>query len=315
MTGDTKNRFKLALAQLNPVVGDIEGNLEKAREARRVVAKAGADLIVFTELFLTGYPLEDLVLKPALQQAAREACSALARDTADGGPAILMGLPWGEGALVYNAMALLHGGRVEAVRYKHNLPNYGVFDEKRVFAAGPLPEPIEFRGLSLGVSVCEDIWAEEVCAALVQAGADILIVPNGSPYWMGKQETRYDVAKARVAETARPLVYVNQVGGQDELAFDGASFVLNANGKLVVQMPAWEAALAVTEWHRDGGRWHCLRGDIAEIEEGDAANYLACVTGLRDYIDKNGFPRCCARAFRRHRLRTLRGDGRRRVGG
>ena len=290
MTGDTKDRFKLALAQLNPVVGDIEGNLEKAREARRAVAKTGADLIVFTELFLTGYPLEDLVLKPALQQAAREACEALARDTANGGPAILMGLPWGDGGLVYNAMALLDGGRIETVRYKQNLPNYGVFDEKRVFAAGPLPAPIEFHGLSLGVSICEDIWAEEVCAALVQDGADILIVPNGSPYWMGKQKTRYGVAEARVAETGRPLVYVNQVGGQDELAFDGASFVLNANGKLAVQLPAWEATLAVTEWHRDGGRWNCLRGDIAEIEEGDAANYLACITGLRDYIDKNGFP-------------------------
>ena len=290
MTGDTKDRLKLALAQLNPVVGDIEGNLEKAREARAALSKTGADLIVFTELFLTGYPLEDLVLKPALQHAAREACEALARDTADGGPALLMGLPWGEGGLVYNAMAFLYGGHIETVRYKNNLPNYGVFDEKRVFAPGPLPEPIEFRGLSLGVSVCEDIWTEEVCEALVQAGTDILIVPNGSPYWMGKQETRYGVAKTRVAETRRPLVYVNQVGGQDELAFDGASFVLNADGKLVVQLPAWEAALAVTEWHRDGGRWHCLRGDIADIEEGDVANYLACVIGLRDYIDKNGFP-------------------------
>ena len=290
MTGDTKDRFKLALAQLNPVVGDIEGYLEKAHEARAVLSKTGADLIVFTELFLTGYPLEDLVLKPALQHAAREACEALARDTADGGPALLMGLPWGEGGLVYNAMAFLYGGHIETVRYKNNLPNYGVFDEKRVFAPGPLPEPIEFRGLSLGVSVCEDIWTEEVCEALVQAGTDILIVPNGSPYWMGKQETRYGVAKTRVAETQRPLVYVNQVGGQDELAFDGASFVLNADGKLVVQLPAWEAALAVTEWHRDSGRWHCLRGDIADIEEGDAANYLACVIGLRDYIDKNGFP-------------------------
>jgi len=290
MTGDTKDRLKLALAQLNPVVGDIEGNLEKAREARAALSKTGADLIVFTELFLTGYPLEDLVLKPALQHAAREACEALARDTADGGPALLMGLPWGEGGLVYNAMAFLYGGHIETVRYKNNLPNYGVFDEKRVFAPGPLPEPIEFRGLSLGVSVCEDIWTEEVCEALVQAGTDILIVPNGSPYWMGKQETRYGVARTRVTETQRPLVYVNQVGGQDELAFDGASFVLNADAKLVVQLPAWEAALAVTEWHRDGGRWHCLRGDIADIEEGDVANYLACVIGLRDYIDKNGFP-------------------------
>ncbi len=290
MTGRIKDSFKLALAQLNPVVGDIEGNLERARAARGAMGEAGVELIVFTELYLTGYPLEDLVLKPALLRAAREACEALARDTADGGPAILMGLPWGEPPFVYNAVALLEGGRIEAVRYKNNLPNYGVFDEKRVFAPGPLPEPIQFRGVCLGVAICEDIWAEEVCQSLVQAGAEILIVPNGSPYWMDKQETRYGVAETRVAETRRPLAYLNQVGGQDELAFDGASFVLNADGELAVQLPAWEVALAVTEWRREDGRWHCLPQPIAEVEEGDAANYLACVTGLRDYIDKNGFP-------------------------
>ena len=290
MTGDTKNSFKLALAQLNSVVGDIEGNLEKARAARAEAGEAGADLIVFTELYLTGYPLEDLVLKPALQRAAREACEALARETADGGPAILMGLPWGDPPFVYNAMALLDGGRIETVRYKNNLPNYGVFDEKRVFAAGPIPTPIEFRGVRLGVPICEDIWAEEVCEALVQAGAEILIVPNGSPYWMEKQETRYGVAEARVSETRRPLAYLNQVGGQDELVFDGASFVLNADEELAVQLPAWEEVVAVTDWRRENGRWHCLPGTAAEVEEGDAANYIACVTGLRDYIDKNGFP-------------------------
>ena len=284
-----RDSFKLALAQLNPVVGDIEGNLEKARKVRGPLGEAGAELIVFTELYLTGYPLEDLVLKPALQRAAREACETLARETADGGPAILMGLPWGEPPFVYNAVALLDQGRITAVRYKNNLPNYGVFDEKRVFAPGPIPAPIAFRGLSLGVPVCEDIWAEEVCEALAHAGADLLVVPNGSPYWMGKQETRYGVAETRVAETRRPLVYVNQVGGQDELVFDGASFVLNADQELAVQLPAWEIALAVTEWRRENGRWHCLPGPLAAVEEGDAANYLACVAGLRDYIDKNGF--------------------------
>jgi len=290
MTGDIKTSFKLALAQLNPVVGDIEGNLEKAKAARKALGETGAELIAFTELYLTGYPLEDLVLKPALQRAAREACEVLARETADGGPAILMGLPWGEPPFVYNAVALLDGGRIEAVRYKYNLPNYGVFDEKRVFAPGPLPEPIQFRGVCLGVPICEDIWAEEVCRSLVRAGAEILIVPNGSPYWMGKQETRYGVAETRVAETRLPLAYLNQVGGQDELAFDGASFVLNADGERAVQLPAWEAAIAVTDWRHEDGRWHCLPQALADVEEGDAANYLACVTGLRDYIDKNGFP-------------------------
>jgi NAD+ synthase len=285
-----EDSFKLALAQLNAVVGDIEGNVKKARGARTEAAKAGAGLVVFTELYLTGYPIDDLVLKPALQRAAREACEALARDTEDGGPAILIGLPWGEAPFVYNAVALLDGGRIEAVRYKYNLPNYGVFDEKRVFAVGTLPQPIAFRGVKIGVPICEDIWSEEGCEALALEGAELLIVPNGSPYWMDKQEVRYGVAETRVAEIRLPLAYVNQVGGQDELVFDGASFVLNADASLAVQLPAWEEALGITEWRREDGRWRCLPGIIADVEKGEAANYLACVTGLRDYVEKNGFP-------------------------
>ncbi|MGC2410355.1 MAG: NAD+ synthase [Methyloceanibacter sp.] len=284
------NSFRLALVQANPVVGDIDGNVKKAQAARARAAAEGADLIAFTELFVTGYPIEDLVLKPALQRAAREACEELARDTSDGGPAMLIGLPWAEGPFVYNAMALLDARRIETVRFKANLPNYGVFDEKRVFAPGPLPEPIDVRGLPIGVPVCEDIWSEEVCETLARTGAKLLIVPNGSPYWMDKQDQRYIVAGARVSETGLPLVYVNQVGGQDELVFDGASFVLNVDGRLALQMPAWEEALAVTEWRPKAGRWRCLPGSLAEVEEGDAANYLACVTGLRDYVVKNGFP-------------------------
>ena len=290
MAHQIKNSFKLALAQLNPVVGDLAGNTKKAREVRARVAAARADLVVFTELYLTGYPLEDMVLKPALQKAAREAAEGLARDTADGGPAILAGLPWGDAPFVYNAVALLDRGRIEAVRYKNNLPNYGVFDEKRVFATGPMPAPIDWRGAKLGVPVCEDIWSAEVCKALAERGAGLLIVPNGSPYWMDKQEARYSVAETRVAETGLPLVYANQVGGQDELVFDGASFVLNGDRTLALQLPAWEEVLGITEWRREKGRWHCVPGEIAAVEEGEAANYLACVTGLRDYVIKNGFP-------------------------
>jgi NAD+ synthase len=286
----TPDTFKLALAQLNPVVGDIEGNLRKAREARAQAAAQGADLIACTELYLTGYPIEDLALKPAFQQAAREALEALARDTSDGGPAVLMGLPWGDPPFVYNAVALLDRGRIEAVRYKNNLPNYGVFDEKRVFAPGPLPQPIEWRGLKLGVPICEDIWSDEVCAALAEAGAQLLIVPNGSPYWMEKQSVRYGVAETRVAQTRLPLAYVNQVGGQDELVFDGASFVINADASLAVQLPAWEEVVGITEWRHADGHWVCEKGPVVRVEEGEDANYLACVTGLRDYVNKNGFP-------------------------
>ncbi|HSH63720.1 NAD+ synthase [Methyloceanibacter sp.] len=286
----TNNSFRFALAQLNPVVGDIEGNVIKAREARAHAAVQGADLIAFTELYITGYPIEDLALKPAFQNAAREVCEALARDTDDGGPAMLIGLPWGDPPFVYNAVALLDRGRIEAVRYKNNLPNYGVFDEKRVFAPGPMPQPIGWRGVKLGVPICEDIWSEEVCGALAEAGAQVLLVPNGSPYWMEKQSVRYGVAETRVAETRLPLAYVNQVGGQDELVFDGASFVLNADASLAVQLPAWEEVLGLTEWRRADGHWVCEKGPVVRIEEGDEANYLACVTGLRDYVNKNGFP-------------------------
>jgi NAD+ synthase len=290
MTKAIGDRFKLALAQLNPVVGDIDGNLEKAREAREKAAADGADLVVLTELFLTGYPIEDLALKPALQAAAREACEQLAAETSDGGPAMIIGLPWGEGPLAYNALAFLDAGRIDALRFKYNLPNYGVFDEKRVFAPGPMPQPIEFRGLSLGVPVCEDIWAEEACGALAAAGANLLIVANGSPYWQDKLPQRLAVARRRIEETGLPLAYVNQIGGQDELVFDGASFVLNSDGSFAVQMPAWGEGLCITEWHRHGEQWRCMPGERAEIETGEGADYLACVTGLRDYVGKNGFP-------------------------
>ena len=310
-----KDKFKLALAQLNPVAGDIEGNVEKAREARARAAAEGADLIAFTELYLTGYPIEDLVLKPALQKAAREACEALARDTADGGPAMLIGLPWGEAPFVYNALALLDRGRIEAVRYKYNLPNYGVFDEKRVFAAGPLPQPIMFRGVKLGVPVCEDIWSEEACEALKLEGAELLIVPNGSPYWMDKQEVRYGVAETRVAETRLPLAYVNQVGGQDELVFDGASFVLNEDASLAVQLPAWEEALGITEWQREAGALALPAGPDRR-DRGRRGRQLSRLRhGLARLCGEERLSGRGARAVGRRRLGALRGDGGRCAGG
>ena len=296
---------------MNPVVGDIDGNLKKARAARAEASAKGADLIAFTELYLTGYPIEDLVLKPAFQQAAREACEAFARDTSGGGPAVLIGLPWAEGPFVYNAVAYLDRGRIEAVRLKYNLPNYGVFDEKRVFAPGPLPEPIDVRGVSLGVPVCEDIWSEEACRALAKAGAGLLIVPNGSPYWMDKQGQRYSIAQARVAETGLPLAYVNQVGGQDELVFDGASFVLNADGSLAVQMPAWEEALGVTEWRHDGNRWRCLAPASRRDRAGRRRQLPRLRHGFARLCGEERLPRRGAWAFRRHQLGALRGHGRR----
>jgi len=282
--------FRIALAQLNPTVGDVAGNLVKARAARQEAARLKADLVMFTELFLAGYPPEDLVLKPAFQDACRAACETLAAETRDGGPAILIGLPWAEGGVVYNAYVLLDAGAVASVRFKVNLPNYGVFDEKRVFAQGPLPGPVVIRGLRAGLPVCEDIWGEDVVECLAETGSEILLVPNGSPYWRDKTEERLNVAVARVAESGLPLVYLNQVGGQDELVFDGASFILHADGSLAGSLPDFRENVVLTQWRRGDGGWRCVSAPLAVVEEGDAADYAACVLGLRDYVGKNGFP-------------------------
>ena len=281
--------LKIALAQLNPTVGDLAGNVAKLKRARADAMKLGADLVVFPELFITGYPPEDLVLKPAFQRATRSAVEALALELGPG-PAVLTGTIWPEDGKVYNAVALIEDGKVSAVRFKVDLPNYGVFDEKRVFAAGPLPGPIPFKGVRLGVPICEDIWSDEVVECLDECGAEILISPNGSPFDWPKPERRMNVVVARVTETGLPLAYLNQVGGQDELVFDGASFVLNPDRSLCAQLPAWHEALVLTEWARTADGWRCQQTERASIEEGDASAYQACVLGLRDYVDKNGFP-------------------------
>ncbi|MGE0851636.1 MAG: NAD+ synthase [Hyphomicrobiaceae bacterium] len=282
--------LRIALAQLNPVVGDLVGNAAKLRRARAEAAARGADLVVYPELFITGYPPEDLVRKPAFAAAARSAVETLAAETADGGPAVIVGTIWAEDDKLYNSIALLDRGRIEAVRHKVELPNYGVFDEKRVFDQGPLPGPVNFRGVRIGVPICEDIWKEEVCECLQETGSEMLISPNGSPFDWPKPDLRTNVAVARVTETGLPLLYLNQIGGQDELVFDGASFVLNPDGHLAVQMPAWEEAVTVVEMRRTPAGWRCQDGTRASIEEGDSAAYHACILGLRDYVDKNGFP-------------------------
>jgi NAD+ synthase len=284
------DRLSLTIAQLNPIVGDIAGNAEKARRARAKAAADGADLIVFSELFICGYPPEDLVLKPALQEACRSAVEALAVDTADGGPAVLIGTPWVENGRLYNAVALLDGGQVAALRFKVDLPNYGVFDEKRVFAAGQMPGPINFRGLRIGVPICEDIWGPEPVECISETGGEILLVPNGSPYRRGVIDERLNVAVARVKDANLPLVYVNQVGGQDELVFEGASFVLNTDLTFGAQLPAFREAVATVVFTRTTDGWRCSDGPSAVLETGDEADYAACVLGVRDYVDKNGFP-------------------------
>jgi NAD+ synthase len=283
------NSFRIALAQLNPVMGDIHGNLVKARAARAEAAKAKADVILFSELFIVGYPPEDLVLKPALQSDAREAIEKFAHDTSDGGPAALIGAPWVENDQLYNAFLLLDGGKIAGRTFKYDLPNYGVFDEKRVFAAGPLPGPFSIRGVRVGVPICEDIWTSEVTECLVETGAEILAVPNGSPFEAGKEDVRANLIAARVSETKLPLIYLNQVGGQDELVFDGGSTVLNADCSTAIVMPSWQESVVISEWTRKGATWICTPGVLAPGEERSHSVYHAMMLGLRDYVNKNRF--------------------------
>ena len=288
-------QFAITLAQLNPTVGDVEGNAAKARAARAQAHADGADLVLLPELFIAGYPPEDLVLKPAFQSACRAAVETLARETADGGPAMLIGSPWVEDGKLYNACALLDGGRIAAIRFKANLPNYGVFDEKRLFARGPAAGPVTVRGVRVGVPICEDIWLEEsadyenIVECLAETGAEILVVPNGSPYAREKSDLRLSIVVARVTESGLPLVYLNQVGGQDELVFDGASFALNADLSVAAQLPAFEESITTLRWSKTDSGWRC-NGPIAPVLDGDKGDYAACVLGLRDYVGKNGFP-------------------------
>jgi NAD+ synthase len=279
--------YSIALAQVNATVGDIPGNLAIIRRTRDEMAALGAKLIVFPELALVGYPPEDLVLRPAFIDAAARALRELESDS-QGCPAIIVGLPWRSERGVHNAVAVVADGRSQ-LRFKYELPNYGVFDEKRVFTPGPLPEPVDIGGVRLGVPVCEDMWIPDVCAHLARGGAEILIVPNGSPFEVGKGERRLDLARARVHETSRPLLNVNQLGGQDELVFDGGSFVLNRDGALASRAPSWSEAVTLTRWHRDAYGWRC-DGEAKWAEESRPhAVYNAMMLGLRDYVLKNRF--------------------------
>lgn len=281
--------LSIALAQINPTVGDVAGNVARIRAARAEAAAQGAQLVVFPELVVSGYPPEDLVLKAAFLDAVEAAVGALARDTADGGPAMLVGAPWRVEEKAHNAALLLDQGKIAATRLKHHLPNYGVFDEARVFVPGPVPGPIQFRGVRLGVLICEDMWYADVAETLAECGAEILVVPNGSPFELDKADVRLNRAVERITETGLPLLYVNQLGGQDELVFDGASFALDAKGKLLTRLPAWREAVVTTTWTRGGQGW-TTQGPVAPEPSRDESLYQAMMLGLRDYVNKNGFP-------------------------
>jgi NAD+ synthase len=278
----------IALAQLNPTVGDIDGNLARIRQARDRASAAGADLVVLPELAVIGYPPEDLVLRPSVVRACHAAVDCLVRESHHA-PALIATTPWRHEGRVYNAAIVIDRGTITP-RFKSDLPNYGVFDEKRVFSAGPMPEPVMFRGVKLGVPVCEDIWTPSLTAHLAGAGAEFFLVPNGSPFEAGKFSTRLELARARTCETNRALAYVNQIGGQDELVFDGRSFVVDSAGNLIRSLPGWEEAVEITRWSKTADGWTCQAGHIEAPAEPLEDTYSALIVGLRDYVTKNGFP-------------------------
>ncbi len=281
--------LKITLAQLNQSVGDFSGNVAQMLAVRE--RARGADLVVYPELQLIGYPPEDLVLKPALIARAAEELDKLARATGDGGPAMLVGSVFVVDGALHNGVALLDGGRIAAIRLKHELPNYGTFDEVRLFQPGPLPEPIVFRGVMIGLPICEDIWHPDVCQHLADFGAELLICINGSPYEIDKDTLRIDgVAKRRAVDTGLPLAYLNRVGGQDELVFDGASFVINGDGTLAVQMADWVEQEVHTTWRRGELGWTCDAEAIEPLADHPEDIYCAMVLALRDYVGRNRFP-------------------------
>ena len=282
------DRLTIALAQMNQRVGDLESNAKAMLDLRRKAA--GADLVLYPELQLTGYPPEDLVLKPEFVRRTMEAAERLVDATSEAGPAVLFGTILAEDGANYNAMVLANEGKILGRTLKHELPNYGTFDEKRTFTAGPLPSPLEFKGVKLGVPICEDIWWDAACNNLAKEGAELLLVPNGSPYELDKDEIRQKMVRARILGTGLPMIYLNRVGGQDELVFDGSSFVVHPDGEVVGQMPDWEEALLLTEWQHEAEGWRCSTMERDELDSDPEDIYHAMMLGLRDYVQRNGFP-------------------------
>lgn len=282
------DRFRVTLAQLNPTVGDIDGNVALARAAWTDAKDAGADLVAFTEMFVTGYNLQDLVLKPAFHRAAQTAIEELARDTADG-PAIAIGGPYSDNGALYNAYFICNGGKVTSRVLKHHLPNETVFDEVRVYESGPLGGPYSVGDTRIGSPICEDSWHSDVAETLAETGAEFLLIPNGSPYYRDKHDVRMSLMVARVIETGLPLIYLNMVGGQDDQIFDGGSFALNPGGALAVQMPKFEEAILHVDLVRGQDGWRIVDGEKARIPDVWEQDYRAMVEAVRDYWRKTGF--------------------------
>ena len=280
--------FRLTLAQLNPTVGALAGNADLALQAWQQGKAAGAQMVALSEMFITGYQTQDLILKPAFVAAAMATLERLAAQVADG-PVLGIGGPHVRAGLLYNAYYLLEGGRISGVILKHELPNDGVFDEKRVFASADIHGPYRVGPLRIGIPICEDAWHATVAETLMETGAEILLVPNGSPYHRGKPAVRTNLMVARVVETGLPLVYLNMIGGQDDQVFDGASFVLNPGGALAVQMPQFEPCVSHVDFVETAAGWRAQPGMMTLLPKSHEADYHAMVLSLRDYLGKTGF--------------------------
>lgn len=282
------SRLRIASIQLNPVVGDIWGNEAKILEGYERAKADGADIAVFPELMILGYPPEDLVLRPSVIEDCRKACERLAKET-EGGPALLTTSPWQEHGNLYNAALWMDAGEIKHIRLKHHLPNYGVFDEARIFAKGPLPAPIEFKGVTIGLPICEDLWQPGVAEYLAEQGAEIMLSPNGSPWRRTAHAERTAALGEKVFNEGLPLVYVNQIGGQDELVFDGSSWSMAADGSIVQSLKSFVEDYDLATWEKQDGRWTCVSSKTEEHLSGLEADWRACCLGLGDYVNKNGF--------------------------
>ena len=283
-----KNNLKIALAQLNPIVGDVKGNIIKLIDIRNNL-KDEVDIIVAPELYVTGYPIDDLVLRNDFLELVENEINILAKITNDGKAAIVLGAPRKEKNSIRNSVFVLDDGKITSFRDKHNLPNSGVFDEQRIFSPGALSGPVKIRNVLIGLPICEDIWTENVIECLCETGAEIILSINASPYSLKKHDQRMSVAVSRVIESKIPLIYLNRVGGQDELVFDGASFCLSHEGELSVQLKDFQEEILEIDLTKLNNNWIC-KGKINSISSNLEALYKSLVVSVRDYVRNNGFP-------------------------
>ena len=282
------DQFRIKIAQLNPTVGDLQGNAAKAKQAWLQGVEQGSDFVTLPEMFITGYNTQDLVMKPAFQNDAMNAVRELAKECADG-PALGIGGPWVEDGALFNAYFILNGGDIQTIVKKHHLPNETVFDEVRIFEPGQVSGPYVINGVRIGSPVCEDAWHSDVVETLEETGAEFLFIPNGSPYYRGKLDVRLNLMVSRVVESGLPLIYLNLTGGQDDQIFDGCSFALNPGGELAAMLPMFEESITELTLNRTDEGWRIADSVKSKIPDQLEADYHAMTIALRDYCAKSGF--------------------------